>query len=904
VQPWAYIGDSAQSGVTIGVDSGVGYPVPNGMLKVRSDGLCYAMGIKEPQLAPIITSIPVPSASAISLLGPVTVESWSNLNTGSAPGQYIWRNAGDTGAAGPIRSSVAPFATTTGNSLLFDAGGNPGANPIQWTQFQTYNGQVNTNGTAVSWVNGSQFSGLAATDGIIIGTTLYTIQSVTSNTALVLTSDAGVQNDVAYQAVAEVGTVPLFTPAPGGQGYQNFNCAITGTFYVPQPGLYTLTAYFKDDIIWGIGDSANGTVSLVSYSGGVFESDPNSFQGQTETALNGYPLLPRNPDEFDSGGGFGEDNTFGGSTVVLSFSAAGNYPFEIDWDYWYHLYAVMTVLCSAGNVSAGTGNILPITTQVITEAQYRYTYRSSATGATSNPSPESPEQVLSVLANNLTAIPSTDPQVDKIDFYRLDTGLLNFTYVGTVSNQGVTTITTSAIVAGFFLQKVSVASTTGMQRGQTLIIDTGANQESIVLHDFTSTAIFSVFSKAHATGVPVVGPSPVFSDTLLDTEVAANPLLEFDNYQPFPSIDLPRGGTVDVTAGVATWVSGDQFNVRWLPGTVIIIGTTAFTLNTRPTSTLQLTATNVTVQGGIETVVVPPDGTGLVYEIAQPILAAQPLPYIWGPTDNVAFAFGCGDPLRPGTLYWSKGNNLDAAPDTNQQDITSPSEPLQNGCIVNGLGLVYSTERAFLIVPNFFNALATVQGTVGPTWTIQETISNRGLYIPRALATDGGGNVFFRAKDGIDISVGGQGSKSITDEDLYNLFPHEGNVPQPVTRGGFTVYPPDDTQPEAQKMACADGYLYYDYLDTSGTPRTLVFDIAARGWVWDVYQYPATVHALEEGAGVNGTLTGCVDGSIRPLTNTGAETTCCIVLTKCETAGDVRAAKHWGDIYCEAETVD
>ena len=38
VQPWAYIGDSAQSGVTIGVDSGVGYPVPNGMLKVRSDG--------------------------------------------------------------------------------------------------------------------------------------------------------------------------------------------------------------------------------------------------------------------------------------------------------------------------------------------------------------------------------------------------------------------------------------------------------------------------------------------------------------------------------------------------------------------------------------------------------------------------------------------------------------------------------------------------------------------------------------------------------------------------------------------------------------------------------------------------------------------------------------------------
>src|SRR6202043_3797235 len=135
-------------------------------------------------------------------------------------------------------------------------------------------------------------------------------------------------------------------------------------------------------------------------------------------------------------------------------------------------------------------------------------------------------------------------------------------------------------------------------------------------------------------------------------------------------------------------------------------------------------------------------------------------------------------------------------------------------------------------------------------------------------------------KDGIDISPSGQGSKSITDEDLYNLFPHEGMVPQPVTRGGFTVYPPDDTKPQAQKMNVANGYLYYDYQDASGTPRTLVFDIAAKGWVWDAYQYPATVHVLEEGAGVNGVLTGCLDGSIRALTNTGAEQACAIVLTK------------------------
>jgi hypothetical protein len=804
------------------------------MLKVRSDGLCFSMGIAEPQAAPTITSIPVPSASAISLLGPVTVEYWSNLNTGSAPGEFIWKNAGDTGASGPVLVSIPPIGTVTGNSLLFDIGGNPGVNPIQWTEYQSYNGTVNVDATGlnIAWVNGSQFGGLAAGNSVIIGTGLFTIAAAPAptNTTFSITvaySPAPASN-VAYQAVAVQGTVPLFTPAPGGGGYQNFRCAITGTFYVPAAGNYTLTAYFKDDIIWGIGNNAIGKVSVVSYGSGSFGGQ-NSFAGQTETALNGYSLLPRNPDQHDGGGGFGEASTFGGSTVVLNFSAAGNYPFEIDWDFWYHYYPVLTLLCSAGSVSAGTSNILPISQQVITDAQYRYTYRGSKTGATSNPSPASPEQNLSVLANTLTATPSTDPQVDKIDWYRIDTGLLNFTYVGTGPNSSVS-----------------------------------------------------------------------FSDTLLDTEVAANPLLQFDNYQPFPSIDLPRAGTVDVTSGVVTWVSGDKFNVRWLPGTVIIIGTVAYTLDKRPTSTLQLTASNVTVEGGVEVVVVPGDGTGLVYEIAEPDLAAQPLPYLFGPTDNINFIFGVGDPLRPGTLYWCKGNNLDSAPDTNQMDVTSPSEALVNGAMSGGRGVLFSTERAWLILPNFFNANATVLGTVGSTWTLQESSIDRGLYIPKALAMEASGNIFFRVKDGIHASAGGVQSKSIS-EDIYNLFPHEGVIPQPVTRGAYTVYPPDDTKPTYQSMECANGYLYYDYLDVNGYYRTLVYDIQGKGWVVDAYEYPARIHRLEEGGNVNGTLVGCSDGSVRPLVDSGVETACAVVLTRCEIAGDVRALKHFGDVYVEAE---
>jgi hypothetical protein len=417
--------------------------------------------------------------------------------------------------------------------------------------------------------------------------------------------------------------------------------------------------------------------------------------------------------------------------------------------------------------------------------------------------------------------------VDKVDWYRFDQGLLNWTYVGTSPN--------------------------------------------------TATA---------------------FHDGLLDTDVANNPLLQFDNYEPFPSIDLPRKGTVNVAAGSVegtmqvTWVSGDTFNVRWLPGTIMTIGTVAYTLYNRPTSTTQVT---VELVGDMPTTL-----TGLTYEIAEPILAAQPMPAMWGPTDNVNFMFACGDPLRPGVLYWTKGNNPDSAPDTNQQDVTSPSEPLMNGCIVGGIGMVFSSERAWLIYPNFFNALATVTGTTGAAWSLVESIANRGLYIRKCICTDGGSTVFFRAKDGIYVSPGGNGSVSITD-DLYNLFPHEGLEPVPVTVASYTIYPPDDTNPDAQQLSSANGYVYYDYEDANGTPRTLVYDIFAKAWCVDTYQFPAVTHSLEEGPDVNGVLVGCTDGTVRPMGHAGTETTSvCVLATQAVNAGDTRANKRVGDLFFKA----
>jgi hypothetical protein len=349
--------------------------------------------------------------------------------------------------------------------------------------------------------------------------------------------------------------------------------------YVPFPGTYRLQASSKDEFLWGIGASPNGTVSFV-WNGGIGQTLSSS--GQTTTALNNYPLISK-AITLDGGG---QINT---SDVLITFSAAGNYPFEIDFDYWFHSNRRLLVKQLIGGASY---NIAPIPSgsTVIANAQYRYVYRSSATGAVSNPSPPSTPTTVSSVTNTLSALASTDPQVDKIDWYRIDSSITSYTYVGTGPNSNAT-----------------------------------------------------------------------FSDSTTDEQIVGNPQLEFDNFEPFPSIDLPASGTVNVGAnGLVTWASGTQFKSGsrgWLPGTIVVIGTSAATPNqgttwllfTRPTSPTKMTVYNTSIINGVTTFTYPQAGTGFFYQIAEPILAAQPLPYMWGPTDNVAYAFACGDSLRPGT---------------------------------------------------------------------------------------------------------------------------------------------------------------------------------------------------------------------------------------------------------------
>ena len=83
------------------------------------------------------------------------------------------------------------------------------------------------------------------------------------------------------------------------------------------------------------------------------------------------------------------------------------------------------------------------------------------------------------------------------------------------------------------------------------------------------------------------------------------------------------------------------------------------------------------------------------------------------------------DPLNPGDLLTSTGNNFDSASGSQRLYICSPSEGLQNGIVTSELHVVFSPERFWLLYPNFSDAVATVTGTTGPLWTPVQAAATR-----------------------------------------------------------------------------------------------------------------------------------------------------------------------------------
>lgn len=386
----------------------------------------------------------------------------------------------------------------------------------------------------------------------------------------------------------------------------------------------------------------------------------------------------------------------------------------------------------------------------------------------------------------------------------------------------------------------------------------------------------------HYVGTVADGSSPAFTDTFADDTIVVNGPLSVGNFQPWAVIDSPVSGTGTTVAGTSLHDSGSPFNTSWAPGTMIKInGIKHVIYRVRSTSLLE------TVQNA-------GSGSSPVWEVDEPVLLQQSLHGLFGPLEGIVF--GCGDAKNPGRLYWMNPNSFDSTRDSNWVDVTSPSEPLQNGVIWDGRGYVWSTERLFAIFPAL--------GQLIP-FRIVEVPSGRGLFAKWAFTGQSAGEgpkVWYLAKDGIYEWDGGE-SVSITDDDLYPLFPHEGIAG--VAVNGFN--PPDFTDTNDLRLSYHNKWLYFDYNDTGGARRTLACFLPTRAWFPDVYTPGVVVHYGEEGDGITTllaggedattskiyTVTGTVDGS----TNISAH-----VRTGAMDGGDPRTGKFYSDFILDTDT--
>ena len=396
--------------------------------------------------------------------------------------------------------------------------------------------------------------------------------------------------------------------------------------------------------------------------------------------------------------------------------------------------------------------------------------------------------------------------------------------------------------------------------------------------------------------IPAIGVN-YFVDNYDDAAAEGGDELEFDNFQPWPSIDLPLNATASVcgtTAVVAVPTASLATVGSYLPGNLVRIGTqNVYTLWTRPTF---ISGSNYLFQfeenAGF--------GTGLPLVIYEPILANQNLPYMFGPDAN-GVVFACGDPLRPGTLYYAKSNNPDSAPDTNNTELCPPSEPLLGGDTLDGLAFIGSSERWWALYPQSGNSEQ-------PYAAVQQPVP-RGLAAPFGKGTDGQ-DIYFWAKDGI----WGVKRGSLTDADLFNLFPRDGVIGETVTYNGVTIQPPDYSRAATFRLEPFDGYIYATYQDSTGTYHTLVGDLRNQqvSWSLDNYTPAATTfcHPDQQASTLSTATTrydelliANVSGQVSSQTdktNDLGGPIACIMATSEFQAGDIRTNDQYGDIYLDS----
>jgi hypothetical protein len=217
----------------------------------------------------------------------------------------------------------------------------------------------------------------------------------------------------------------------------------------------------------------------------------------------------------------------------------------------------------------------------------------------------------------------------------------------------------------------------------------------------------------------------------------------------------------------------------------------------------------------------------------------RPLPYVWGPGLNPSRLFGCGDPDRPDAVYFSNAGNADQWGSPNWVDVSSPSDKMQNGTILDTRVFAFSKERMFELAPSLVGG-STI--TPYPTPCSRGLISPWGLW-PRNSATCKA--IYFVAKDGIYVTNGGP-EQSLVENDIKPIFP---TLDLPARQVG-SVDAVNMERIEDIRLGFHNDELYFIYRGlNSGFLQMLIFDQNKSRWRQASYgaQQIAVIYSEEAG---------------------------------------------------------
>lgn len=199
---------------------------------------------------------------------------------------------------------------------------------------------------------------------------------------------------------------------------------------------------------------------------------------------------------------------------------------------------------------------------------------------------------------------------------------------------------------------------------------------------------------------------------------------------------------------------------------------------------------------------------------------AQPLKSIFGPCQDLLF--GCGDPNRPGNLYYTKKGEPDHWPSYANVEVCDPSEELVAGFVYGGEPFVFSRETLYKIIIGI-NADGLV--TALPTQCAKGLASLRGIAI-------GQGAVYFVNRVGIFATNGGP-EQSLTDDSIRPLF-------FSTTRNGIPAI--DWTYADKVRLEVHENDLWLLYQNRNGTVTILIYSLTMK--YWREYDFPIELASL------------------------------------------------------------